>query len=300
MKNIKKVFYIIIGGLICSTVGVLAATLINSSDVIYDISEGHTTRDTVKGALDELYERVNTPSGYTEEQYNTALESCPQGKLCQNFYVGAEISIGDEIFYTISYNSTNKTIALIAKYNLLVGYKCNDSSSYCTEISTTTSGYGRQSSTALGCINGNTFPAIGVIGFKSSDYWNGNIGAGKKYPGSYTGNPNYPNVFDTGSKLYEPVQKYKSYLESIIGKGKIIEARLLTYEEATALGCGTSSSNLCPDFISNTTFWLGSAKSNDKVWEIKSKYLKYLYGDYMYNNTGGGVRPVIVISSSDI
>ena len=52
-----------------------------------------------------------------------------------------------------------------------------------------------------------------------------------KYGSSYT-----VNVFDGNSNLYEPLQNYKTYLKSMLGKTSV-EARLIVVEEILNLGC---------------------------------------------------------------
>ena len=91
--------------------------------------------------------------------------------------------------------------------------------------------------------------------------------------------------------------------------GAIIkEARLLTYSEATdtSIGCMTTYSTGCPTtgtsaFITNTSFWLGSAGSAGRynfVWRILSSGG---FGDRGYSSKDSiGVRPVIVIEKSDL
>ena len=82
----------------------------------------------------------------------------------------------------------------------------------------------------------------------------------------------------------------------------IKEARLLTYEEATdsSIGCDGTSSYSCPTtgFITNTSFWLGSANNSGEVWSVGSD--DYFYSNNWDNDGYFGVRPVITISKSNI
>ena len=94
------------------------------------------------------------------------------------------------------------------------------------------------------------------------------------------------------------VDEYKTKLT---GYGVTIkDTRLLTYAEATdsSIGCDESTDS-CPTngFITNTSFWLGSAVDNYRVWVV------YSDGTFGGNGFGGfnfGVRPVVVISKSNI
>ena len=84
----------------------------------------------------------------------------------------------------------------------------------------------------------------------------------------------------------------------------IKSARLLTYSEATdsSIGCTLTSAEegTCPEtFIVNTSFWLGSAHDcGVGIWQI---YTTGGFKDENYSNdTYTGVRPVIVMSKSDM
>ena len=65
MKKVKKiinkkiVITVLITMIISITIGVRAATMFSSNDVIYDNSSSRATSNTVKEALDELYEKAN-------------------------------------------------------------------------------------------------------------------------------------------------------------------------------------------------------------------------------------------------
>ena len=94
------------------------------------------------------------------------------------------------------------------------------------------------------------------------------------------------------------VENYKNTLESY---GLTVnDARLLTYSEATdsSIGCDGDNNKCSTGFITNTTFSLGSATDYADVWYVYSdgqfSCTDFLFDDYY------GVRPVIVISKSDI
>ena len=82
----------------------------------------------------------------------------------------------------------------------------------------------------------------------------------------------------------------------------IKEARLLTYEEVTdsSIGCDGTSNYSCPTngFITNTSFWLGSAFIHNFVGYVSSD--GRFNGGYWNNGSGCGVRPVITISKSNL
>ena len=227
---------------------------------------------------------------------------------------GDIIGIGEtEDFYVVSSNQ-EKTV-LIAKYNLLVGYSNNESTNYeDTYISPSTPGYGLQSVDAVGYADGSYYS---TVAFSSTNYWDDGNGTllspynanGASYDGnkpfvynsSLTTAPDFENDgWNTpGYSIAYYVEQYKTKLIEM-GAPSTITGRLLSYEEATSLGCDANG-NTCPQdsFITDTAFWLGSASDNDYVWGVYSGGIfegNACYDDYSLS----GVRPVIEISTSDI
>ena len=88
------------------------------------------------------------------------------------------------------------------------------------------------------------------------------------------------------------VEAYKDYLNNNL-KAPIKEARLLTYNEATALGCSPYACSGAPAFVKETSYWLESALGPGSLWSINSggAFGSSTYSVYNYY----GVRPVIVI-----
>ena len=229
-----------------------------------------------------------------------------------NLQPGDIIGIGEtEDFYVVSSNQ-EKTV-LIAKYNLLVGYSNNESTNYeGTYMSPSTPGYGLQSVDAIG-YDGNSY--YSTVAFSSTNYWddgNGTLLSPYNANGAnYSGNP-YPNVYNnlyvtepdfandgfntSGYSIAYYVEQYKTKLIEM-GAPSTITGRLLTFEEATSLGCDANE-NTCPEgsFIKKTPFWLGSAYGNFDVWDV------YVgdFDSFDYSGYSSGVRPVIEINTSDI
>ena len=315
----KKLFYVLLGGIVFTCISVLATIIISSGDVEYDNSESGISSTNVEGALDELYHLYVPQSQYdtdlataqatcpsdvciTTEQYNTleALSNSSQldcSGAVNRKQVGDIVTLQatkngvttNEEFYVIDSNECVTT--LITRYNLYVGYSCTSNSS-CSQISPSTSGYGVQSSSARGYMGSYT---PGTLDFSDLVYWYENSTLKAKYAvngASVSGNP-YPYVYDSNSNLYQYVVAYKGYLGGIV---KI--ARLATYEEMNNLGC-TTSSDSCPSWIRYTNFWTGSASDDSNMWVINGYYgqLNSFSFSIHYDR---GVRPVIVISTSDI
>lgn len=203
--------------------------------------------------------------------------------------VGDELAVGEEHFYVVSNDGTNAV--LMAKYNLEVGkrYTKESGSWQLIEIDNAS---GLQNEKALGWIGGAT-EYYGVVPFSSTNYWYSS-GLKSEYGTSY---PAY--VYDDNASIKTYVDNYAEYLEEL---GLTIEeARLIKQEELVGLGCDASNWTCTTsqyDWVYATTYWSGSADISNTVWSVISYGL---FVDYDYDNgNSNGVRPVIVISSSEI
>jgi len=82
----KKIFYIILGGIIFSTITVLAATTLSSNEVFYKRVNNQDM--TVQQALDDLYTKTDTitnlenENASLQEQLQAAQAACPSGSIC--------------------------------------------------------------------------------------------------------------------------------------------------------------------------------------------------------------------------
>lgn len=214
-------------------------------------------------------------------------------KVLGSINVGDLLELGGETFYVVSTDSVKTT--LLSRYNLNVGN--NIQSSEYGEAGMQNSlclGWNSNSSTKVN----NHFPC--TLGFASSNYWNGLVGDNLTYKGSYS-EPYFPYVFDSNSDLYSYVDAYKSELIKL--NYDILEARLLTYQEAKSLGCNYSTLT-CPtgsslnSFITEVSFYMGFAFDSSYLMSIDSdgemSNYSYTFGYY------SGVRPVIVVNTEDI
>ena len=203
--------------------------------------------------------------------------------------VGDELKVGEEHFYVVSNDGTNAV--LMAKYNLEVGkrYTKESGSWQLIEIDNAS---GLQNDKALGWIGGAT-EYYGVVPFSSTNYWYSS-GLKSEYGTSY---PAY--VYDDNTNIKTYVDDYAEYLEEL---GLTIEeARLIKQEELVGLGCDASNWTCTTsqyDWVYATTYWSGSAYIGSYVWYVISNGS---FDFYNYDSDGSrGVRPVIVISSSEI
>ena len=274
----------------------------------------------------------------TDEKVTSAGQGSQQA--CTSFDKKDIYNVGDVIalcntttnksedFYVIKDNGD--TVTALAKYDLLVGntivFNDDFSDVVSSPISTSEEGYGLQNSIA-GYIEwdsennplNHTFK--GVISFADGEeskkisecsdnecyygYWTddtSNHNLLSKYGTSYPA-----NVYDNNSKLYAHTQDYKTYLKNTLGKTSV-DARLITYEELTSLGCKLDgSSGNCynaPSWVHSTNYWSGTAY-----------HVKWVYFVTSYVGTGPangfgpgyfdyslflGLRPVITISKSEL
>ena len=185
-----------------------------------------------------------------------------QGGNEKTYAVGDEFCLENECFNVIKDNGT--TVDALAKQNVNTESNRQDKNAKTSAYSKTR--YWTDSSDKLLSQYGTSYPA---------------------------------NVFDSNSLLYAPVQNYKTYLKNTLGKTSV-DARLITYEELTSLGCSTSnySCKSAPSWVYNTSYWTASADNYIGVWYVDSYGI---VGSGHFGNSGHrGLRPVITISKSDI
>jgi len=183
--------------------------------------------------------------------------------------IGTVVTIGSEQFYTIG--TEGDSVKLLSMYNLYVGGEYNSKWTAYGEEAT-----GKQDSTMIGF---GAFPRKGTTAFASSTQ------RGKNYS-DYS-----------GSIVEGYVNNYKTILELEYGVD-VVEARLITKDELTSLGCsGSSYCSSAPSWVYATSYWSGSANSTYSVWYVESN--GYFYGNAFSANNFGGCRPVIVISKND-
>ena len=270
----------------------------------------------------------------TDEKVTSAGQGTQQA--CTSFDKKDTYNVGDVIalcntstnksedFYVIKDN--DDTVTALAKYNLLVGdtveWDWNTMTpTKITPIPTSEEGYGLQSSVAVNyelvdTENDTTVPntntVIGGIMFANPDktkkkdncsdlfgcyygYWTDSSG---KFLSKY-GTETHPNVFDSNSNLYTPLNNYKTYLKSTLGKTSV-DTRLMTYKDFENLNC---ADHPCPSQMSwlfSVNYWTSSAYTNDSMDAAFSPSVSSR-GVAPFDVPGYlGLRPVITISKSDL
>ena len=201
-------------------------------------------------------------------QTDDKVTSGSQGGNDKTYAVGDEFCLENECFYVIKDNGT--TVDALSKQNVNTELNRQDANANTLAFAEKTNG--------------------------SCGYWtDSSCKLLSKYGTSYPA-----NVYDNNSLLYEPVQNYKTYLKNTLGKTSI-DARLITYEELTGLGCDNDGPSGCisaPSWVYSTNYWTASVNGNYNVWVV------YSTGGFGSNHSvspgGFGLRPVITISKSDI
>ena len=185
------------------------------------------------------------------------------------YNIGTIVTIGSEQFYTIGVEGDN--LKLFSMYNLYVGGDYNQGWIPYGEEAT-----GMQDENMKGYVSRDT-ERKGTTSF-SSDSKKGT---------------NYSDY--NGSIVEEYVNNYKTKIEKF--GINVSEATLITKEELLNKGCDLES-NTCSNsyaWIYSTSYWTKSPYNDKYVWFVTTKgYLGYT--NIATDNSGVGVRPVIIIS----
>jgi len=234
----------------------------------------------------------------------------PQGKTANTLSVGDEIcsrlsGLEDQCFNFIRYDGND--VVMLAKYNLNVGDNVKG-----------TETFKQDSDVRAQCGTGCT--KYGNVAFSYTNYWYDNglkpeYGSAWKTNDIYDGEnyktaPDFSTTCDSTNCYKTPgysvayyVEEYKDILET--AGATIKKARLLTYSEAadSSIGCDFLDNKSCTTegpsaFIINTSFWLGSAETNNRGFVIMTHNYANNY-DYSVSSRIG-VRPVIVVEKSNL
>ncbi len=273
----------------------------------------------------EFYGTLNIAEGSASATLSLQTDTGTTGLSTGDTVRATKSGIDNQDFYVVSTNASETV--LLAKYNLLVGDIIDVSGSGKSQtfslnktLGPSDSGYGLQSSTAKGLVEGNS-QYIGVVPFSGTNYWddgNGNLVSPYNANGaSYSGSP-YPYVYNSNMSNTSPsIDNYEEgfglaqnngytiayYVEEYINTLGINGiGRLLTVEEVLNLGCTIGKSGNCDSapawFKNNSTFWLGSAYDDVGLWIVDSD--GNLNGGNGFGGGFHGVRPVIIVSTSNI
>ena len=311
----------------------------------------------------EFYGTLNIAEGSAPATLSLQTDTGTTGLSTGDTVRATQTGIDNQDFYVVS-TDASETV-LLAKYNLLVGDVFDVDAEYNYTLNKTmnsnnTVGYGLQSSSAKGFVDGDT-QYIGVAPFSGTNYWHdynassvsndndkynsntleyipkkfkmniqevtsgGPVGpTGDIYSryGTYENGAN--NIYDVAYSTTAPSINYEDFIanendysiayyveEYINTLGINGTGRLLTFEEAVNLGCNSGGNcastdiyeigvtGTAPTWVYSSTYWLGSADDDSYVWIVDS--VGELYDSSSFDTVNYiGVRPVIVVSTSDI
>ena len=228
MKKVKKIINkkiiitVLITMIISITIGVKAATMFSSNDVIYDNSSSGTTSNTVKEALDELYEKANncgstssictSTSGTVSYALGTEYTCDPGDGVERTFYVldetknNVDLIMNENIGSKIGWNSSGG-VPVIA-----LTYLESQTSSWTVDVSLPT---GQQIADAVGST---TWPCIDSrIDISSASWLYENLNLGEGY---WTSTPEPRIYFGDPDGAYFVV--YDDYYEDFLLKSMYI------------------------------------------------------------------------------
>ena len=113
----------------------------------------------------------------------------------------------------------------------------------------------------------------------------------------------YGNAQNNGYTISYFVEQYKNKLIEL-GAPNTIAGRLLSQEEAVSLGCSETDGwcspiyGTAPTWVYSSSYWLGSAGYSDITWNVQFDGAFSTY--FFYSESYNGVRPAIVLRTSDI
>lgn len=224
----------------------------------------------------------------------------PAGRTATTLQVGDELQLKDQSFYFIRYDENNNLV-LLAKYNLNVGNNPKGEETFLqdSDVRGLKSGYTTRGNVTFSQTN--YWNNGGLDSQYGSDWYNNNI-----YDLSYVTEPDFSTTCDSTNcwnteeySIAYYVEEYKNKLEGVGYGATIDDARLLLYSEALSVNGGLSNNIPEDSILRETSFWLGSAINDDFVLCVYS-YDSYFGGRPYYGSDYFGVRPVLIISPSNI
>ena len=316
-KNYKVVIGIIIGITISIGIGVSAVA---TKDVVYDNSKSGLTSTNLQGAIDELNTKATTkineaknecPDGYRCIKKNTNIlaaytyksSSCVTGEesacvqtSCYENQASGSCPAGTIIKYKVNDSTTKyfhvlhddgETMTLQQRENTVYNTAWYSSDHYNSNGPTTILPVLESATNGWTNVNNQTY-TMGTTNFNNTN--------------AYTGCSSYFNCYTNTYTLGQRTAK----------------ARMITMQEAYALGC-TESSQSCPNFMNNYLFnstsnggtvvddtTANGASHNYGYWTMSActsnaygAWLVYFSGN-VYNHsspsTSNGARAVVVVS----
>ena len=256
---------------------------------------------------------VLTQDGRTTPSTNAKIPFEVVSGDINNLKIGDELCLETECFNVVGFDGDD--VKLLTKYNLYVGIIDDYKNNVVTQISENDNKFLLQNNEAIGYTDTEHLFFNAVVPFSWTNYWSDKVGYGEeylyqgKYDNSYkTAAYVYDNQYNAapifnGRKVYTEnysiayyVQKYNSYVNSLGIRTK--EARLMSVQELFS-AINNSYSNEGKGFLYSSSYWLGSAAYSGNAWYVLYKQRADFNISYYYDK-GMGVRPLLVISKTDI
>jgi len=225
-----------------------------------------------------------TPSGNTTYYARKIFEivSFVDNDNNKNISLSDYVQMGDDGFWVIAPQQDNKV-------KLLVKYYLNSESRQAKESFT--------------------------VRYSNSNYWWDN--ASSKISDKFTiGESGYAYTYrdknnnDTDNNLKDYVNNYKNYLINDMSMKNILDARLMSYEEAENMGCGEHSDGSCPSYMSDYMYdghqgykgwyWLGSIIDQSQQWVIHDRYNRFDHGSIVSSYNLASIRPIVEVDKNSI
>ena len=216
-----------------------------------------------------------------------------------NISIGNLIGYGTEQFYVIGIDGNN--VKLLSRYILNVGEHPNINATL--GLQNAEIGYTRTDVTDIESVvsygdynseEGKYNYYYGAVHFSNDNYW-WNFDE-NNWISPYSASNNF--VYNNNASVSEYVN---GYVQSLRKMGlSVVDGSLLSVRDIQ-ISCGTSIATIgnystsCPKYISETTYWLGTAYSQDNVWAVFANGTISGYGHSTLSKNVG-VRPVITIT----
>ncbi len=247
-------------------------------------------------AESENGKRVNAYASKQSISPTTIIRTNAVGGTLSELTVGdiVTVSIGSAVkedFYIIS--TDEDETALLAKYNLYVGNVYSDNgTTLVKKLTPSDPGYGMQSSEAKG--QNSSGVTVATVPFSKTNYWHDSSSndAYEDY-GTYTNCEN--NIYDSNFSFtddwtdneYSAAYYIERYVKSLGIDGY---GRMLTYGERIVLNSSIPSNG--------SSYWMSTAYNSSTVYGVT--YINSLSNLSYSNSSVRGVRPVIVVPTSDV
>ena len=320
--NIKLIIMLLVG-IICSLVGVTAATLINGKEVAYDYANSKLEATNTQDAIDELYSksklknRPNIVEAYTYNQTSGAENYCVTGDeetcvetICYENTQAGSCPAGTIIIYKLNENETGRfhvmydngdTLTMQSQRNTIYSTAWIDKEDYAKENTAATTCSDKS------CGDKGPITILNALESATAGWTNVNTL-------TYTmGTTVFKNNTYTGCSSYDSCD-----VNVYILPERSAKVRMITVQEANDLGC-TRTEQSCPvwmyNYLSaskkyggtindsakstngmgNSGYWTMNVASNDIRYPRFIHSYGYISGDNAYNNYEGA-RAVIEIN----